>query len=151
MILRNYDLDPKGSGLPFFMFIRSHPYTCLGIECPAQHVTSHERMHARCKRDTACKVSGERSVRVLHRQVAGFERVPHRSPGASLTGLQRLRGRRGASSEVTHVVCTPYTCGVCGRVIVLPKPLGDNRRPRLHRPCRDVRSHSTLKGGLVPN
>ena len=35
----------------------------------------------------------------------------------------------------------------CGRVIGSPKPLGDHRRPRLHRPCRDVRSHSTLKGG----
>jgi len=26
-------LDPRGSGLLFFMFIRPHPYTCLGIEC----------------------------------------------------------------------------------------------------------------------
>jgi hypothetical protein len=26
-------LDPRGSGLLFFMFIRPQPYTCLGIEC----------------------------------------------------------------------------------------------------------------------
>jgi hypothetical protein len=26
-------VDPRGSGLLFFMFIRPHPYTCLGIEC----------------------------------------------------------------------------------------------------------------------
>ena len=25
-------LDPRGSGLLFFMFIRPQPYTCLGIE-----------------------------------------------------------------------------------------------------------------------
>ena len=25
-------LDPRGSGLRFFMFIRPQPYTCLGIE-----------------------------------------------------------------------------------------------------------------------
>ena len=25
-------VDPRGSGLLFFMFIRPHPYTCLGIE-----------------------------------------------------------------------------------------------------------------------
>jgi len=25
-------LDPRGSGLLFFMFIRPHPYTCLGNE-----------------------------------------------------------------------------------------------------------------------
>ena len=24
-------VDPRGSGLLFFMFIRPHPYTCLGI------------------------------------------------------------------------------------------------------------------------
>ena len=27
-------VDPRGSGLLFFMFIRPHPYTCLGIEWP---------------------------------------------------------------------------------------------------------------------
>ena len=26
-------VDPRGSGLLFFMFIRPHPYTCLGNEC----------------------------------------------------------------------------------------------------------------------
>ena len=31
-------LDPRGSGLLFFMFIRPQPYTtCLGIECPTVH------------------------------------------------------------------------------------------------------------------
>ena len=30
--LVEYFLDPRGSGLLFFMFIRPHPYTCLGIE-----------------------------------------------------------------------------------------------------------------------
>jgi hypothetical protein len=25
-------LDPRGSGQLFFMFIRPHPYTCLGID-----------------------------------------------------------------------------------------------------------------------
>ena len=25
-------LDPRGSGLLFFMFIRPQPYTCLGME-----------------------------------------------------------------------------------------------------------------------
>ncbi len=25
-------VDPRGSGLLFFMFIRPHPYTCLGTE-----------------------------------------------------------------------------------------------------------------------
>ena len=29
------NLDPRGSGLLFFMFIRPQPYTCLGIECKA--------------------------------------------------------------------------------------------------------------------
>ena len=29
-------LDPRGSGLLFFMFIRPQPYTCLGIECLKQ-------------------------------------------------------------------------------------------------------------------
>ena len=41
-------VDPRGSGLLFFMFIRPHPYTCLGIECqgsaptprPSQDTTS---------------------------------------------------------------------------------------------------------------
>jgi len=30
--LKYSSLDPRGSGLLFFMFIRPHPYTCLGIE-----------------------------------------------------------------------------------------------------------------------
>ena len=29
-----YILDPRGSGLLFFMFLRAQPYTCLGIELP---------------------------------------------------------------------------------------------------------------------
>ena len=31
-LLGNCMVDPKGSGLLFFMFRRAHPYTCLGIE-----------------------------------------------------------------------------------------------------------------------
>jgi hypothetical protein len=30
--LRSRNVDPRGSGLLFFMFIRPQPYTCLGIE-----------------------------------------------------------------------------------------------------------------------
>jgi hypothetical protein len=30
----SYILDPRGSGLLFFMFLRAQPYTCLGIELP---------------------------------------------------------------------------------------------------------------------
>ena len=34
-------VDPRGSGLLFFMFIRPQPYTCLGIECSLTHEIHH--------------------------------------------------------------------------------------------------------------
>jgi len=45
-------LDPRGSGQLFFMFIRPHPYTCLGIdlleilgiECCSIDLGSHSHM-----------------------------------------------------------------------------------------------------------
>jgi hypothetical protein len=56
-------------------------------------------------------------------------------------------GKNGFYPGASGGYRTGSQIGGCGRVLGSPKPLGDNRRPRLHRPCRDVRSHSTLKGG----
>ena len=35
-------VDPKGSGLLFFMFLRAQPYTCLGIECQQSGALVHK-------------------------------------------------------------------------------------------------------------
>ena len=42
-------VDPRGSGLLFFMFIRPQPYTCLGIECAVSRRSSdtHTRFSVR--------------------------------------------------------------------------------------------------------
>ena len=64
-------VDPRGSGLLFFMFIRPQPYTCLGIECAVSRRSSdtHTRFSVRT---VARQTRGRRARRRGRRRNGGI-------------------------------------------------------------------------------
>ena len=59
-------VDPRGSGLLFFMFIRAQPYTCLGIECVLGKCYSGLRVHSTMQAESVRTHSQRRHLRRHH-------------------------------------------------------------------------------------